>query len=770
MLHVFSSSRLVREFYASCEQDSLLPYAMSVGEFEEKILFVPKLTKASTDISSLIMLEACRFDNFKKLHIPQEFLAFLSNSSYLFRFFQELAVEQKSIKDLIDADVYAEFSEHLDILQTLLKNYTSLLEKRGYYDAITLPALYEINYDYLERFDSICLYTDGFLSTFEFNVLKEIADRLNVFVVLNTNVYNAKMQKLFGLDLPQNKKIKINLNKNSFEVLEDVSICQDITQKSFSLRSLQIPYAFEKIREFIQAGIKPENIAVVLPDESFAPMLKALDFGYNLNFAMGFSFKQNDVFKKLDTLDRALKEDDELSAELVRYYELSEVLMRFKEGWGKGVNIEEFKAFLENFELDANAKKVFQNAIYDMEVILKQTKLSLSQAFKIFMQKLSKKSIDDVRGGKITVLGVLETRGLSYEGLIILDFNDEFVPKFVNKDMFINSKVREFASLPSTKDREDLQRYFYHSIINNAKKVAIAYVENESSVPSRFLSSINSRVDGEFDEASYMSLLFDKKESKSPYKIETLKQEHNVFARPLSASRLRKFLTSRMDYYFEYILGLGEEDMLSYDLKASHVGNFIHESLEELYGLKDVFSNVDTLHSVLCDILDIKVHKKSLWRLEKEAWKKRLYAFCENEIKRYEQGWRVHRLEQIVDGEFFGVKFNGKIDRIDINANGDICVLDYKTGKVPEEKKLEDTKDFQLQFYYLLAQKYGKVVSSGYYDLHSGQIIYEQNMEQKLVLLEHIINEIKKEQPIEFADGKKFKYSPYLTLLGEDDG
>ena len=50
--------------------------------------------------------------------------------------------------------------------------------------------------------------------------------------------------------------------------------------------------------------------------------------------------------------------------------------------------------------------------------------------------------MDDVRGGKVTVMGVLETRGVRFEAVVIVDFNEGVVPATSSKDQFLNSQVR----------------------------------------------------------------------------------------------------------------------------------------------------------------------------------------------------------------------------------------------------------------------------------------------------------------------------------------
>ena len=89
---------------------------------------------------------------------------------------------------------------------------------------------------------------------------------------------------------------------------------------------------------------------------------------------------------------------------------------------------------------------------------------------KFFLLNIARISIDDVGGGKISVMGILESRGMKFDGVIIVDFNDSFIPARSTNEMFLNSKVRQKAGLISYLERENLQRFYYESLINNAKK------------------------------------------------------------------------------------------------------------------------------------------------------------------------------------------------------------------------------------------------------------------------------------------------------------
>jgi len=64
------------------------------------------------------------------------------------------------------------------------------------------------------------------------------------------------------------------------------------------------------------------------------------------------------------------------------------------------------------------------------------------------LTRLKGRSEDDVRGGKVTVIGVLETRGGNFDGVIVPDFCDDFVPRRSQKDLFLNTNIRKILVFP----------------------------------------------------------------------------------------------------------------------------------------------------------------------------------------------------------------------------------------------------------------------------------------------------------------------------------
>ncbi|MFY4765200.1 hypothetical protein ACOTWG_10890, partial [Aliarcobacter butzleri] len=65
---------------------------------------------------------------------------------------------------------------------------------------------------------------------------------------------------------------------------------------------------------------------------------------------------------------------------------------------------------------------------------------------------LSSITLDDINSVKITVLGLLETRDVSFDTVIICDFNEYYIPKISVKDKFLSIRLKQLANLPTQFD------------------------------------------------------------------------------------------------------------------------------------------------------------------------------------------------------------------------------------------------------------------------------------------------------------------------------
>jgi RecB family exonuclease len=383
---------------------------------------------------------------------------------------------------------------------------------------------------------------------------------------------------------------------------------------------------------------------------------------------------------------------------------------------------------------------------------------------RIFMNRLQTLTLDDVSGGKITVMGLLETRGMSYEGVIVVDFNEGFVPHKSQKDLFLNTKTRLHASLPTSSDREGLQKHYYSMLFNRAKKVFVACVQNSESVPSRFLLQLG--ISSITAACAYERVLFDA--VANPIReVEEIQSDYDFKQHPLSASGLKSFLTCKRQFYYGRIAKIKEHELPRDLSQERDIGNILHQKLELLYAKQPRYENASALKSALSEVWESQ-GDDALGRYTKRLWLEKLDPFYDNEANRFSQGYSVAYIEKEGLATVEGISLVGRMDRID-ERKGVLEVIDYKSGKFADTTKppKESDVDYQLSVYALMAREFGEVGACGYYDLSCGELKAEQFLEDKIESLKKILRDMGSKNTWTWSlseDVSSCRYCPYTYL------
>ncbi|MBS4235619.1 PD-(D/E)XK nuclease family protein, partial [Campylobacter vulpis] len=764
--------------------------ALSVAEFLDKICLNQGF-RASAYEQLLLMQEACKKskDLEQKLGISTEFFSFLKNNEYLFSFFRELALENKSIKDLQNSDYYASYNEHLEILDCVFQNYLKLLREANLYDDLSLPLSYTLDLDFLEDYESIIYDLEGFLSRFELSLLLQIAKHKELILRFKTSKFNLAYFK----ELPFLKDVNLKENYHyEFNITQNILLKQEplkpkstfIKVQQFELRILQAAFVFDEISSFIRARLKAEDIVVITPDEGFCDFLRLLDQNNMLNYASGISIKESLFYQSLRSLYESANLDDfyfnenknyfdeapnfDLHNSLLHYFKLD--FKEFKERFTKECEFSYFEALIKQFLANENSElSLFvEKELFFIKNLLTNQKLNLKQILELFFIQISSFKQSYVGGGAVTAMGILESRGLSFDGVIVVDFNEDLIPKRSVNELFLNNEVRTKAGLISYEKRENLQRFYYEQLFKNAKKISICYVENEEKSRSRLLEDLEFRLDltKEFSQKAYLNAL------KLNYKANIInleppqapKLKHNLFATPLSYSRLTLFLESKRTYFYKYIKHLKEPRELKMDIKEQNdrkrlknLGIFVHRILELYYKHYDFFDE-----KLFASLLEKEGQKEGLDALDLELLKIKFKEFAKKEQERFKQGYHIKHLELNVDKSIIlegqKIELTGKIDRIDSNERFGELILDYKSGKIPE-------KSYQLAFYKLL---YDENAHAAFYDLNDFELKEGKDTKSVLALkeeLEKLLKEVDKEIVFE---NEKSNFCPYKLLYEKD--
>ena len=152
--------------------------------------------------------------------------------------------------------------------------------------------------------------------------------------------------------------------------------------------------------------------------------------------------------------------------------------------------------------------------------------------------------------------------------------------------------------------------------------------------------------------------------------------------------------------------------------------------------------------------------------------KEKLKGFVLSQIEHFKADWKVVEREKEFQEDIGGLRFKGRIDRIDQDATQTL-VLDYKSGQTKEANKtknLEKLTDFQMSIYYQMLQaKYQNINLAFLKIFENGEVEEITALEEKNQLLFEYIIEIKQTKSFianKCEDLQKCKYCEF-TLMCE---
>ena len=728
-LQVYPTSRALRAVAHSYrEHEGFLPTLMRMDEFEKRAVLFENCTLIDPLQRILLLKEAADFKAFEQMKIDRDMVRFFTKSDALFKFFEEFSAEQVTLEQLMEADPYAEFDKHLEVQGELKERYRRLLDARALTDRMFIPENYLLNIGFIEGYDTIEIYLEGYLSRFELALLEQVSNHTNVVIHYTTSRFTRKMQERFEtLGISLQRDIEVSFDLGSKKILQHTSYIPKLEADVYRVeeRDEQVVLAFTQIERMVRSGIAPEEIVLILPDESFKEHFMLFDQLNNLNFAMGYDYANGRIVRSLEALYSYWQKRDKESRTLLIRYGMDEEKISSL-AVVDHVSAETFFTFLSDIGLlDIEKQEEVQERYEYFLTLFKEEHFTYKVWLFLWLKTLTQITMDDVRGGKITVMGVLETRGVAFRGVVIVDFNEGTVPATSSKDMFLNSTVRAFAGLPTRQDREALQKQYYNRLLQQAEEVTIIYSTSDNKLPSKFLYELGL---GEAKQATApLQILYPQ-----PLQLEEEKDPEvshfDASAQIWSASRLKTFLECKRKYYYRYIqkISAKAEDELN-------EGAFLHSLLEHLYKECDHYTDEAELTQKLHRLMDqLLPEEDAANRYRKLLWREKLKGFVQQEIAHFKSDWRVIAREMEVVGEIGGLKFKGRIDRIDQNAT-DTLVLDYKSGKVEKEpKRLNPDKvtDFQMSIYHELLKGRFQNISLAYVK------ILEQGEKQQVGLLE----------------------------------
>ncbi|OPG62764.1 exonuclease [Helicobacter pylori] len=723
-LFVFSSTRRLKHFYLE-QGEGFLPNAMSMGSFFEQAFYIPNKKKIPNSARQILMIDTIKAIAKEKKSILEglllfenSFLGYLESTSFLFDLFDELSSACIKLNELSSKDIYLDYEKHLEVLEMIYDRYIKKLEELGFYDKI-MQKKPTILKEFFEHFSSIEWHLDGFMSVFERQCLLEVAELVPITLHLSCDKYNQKFLEFLNLKLETDCDYSIDFKTQ--KILSQTFNDQKIEPKLYANSSYlkQGALVLQTIEEYLQKDNDPNKMAIITPNADFLPFLKLLDQNNNLNFAMGLGAKNSPYYTELVKI----LEDLQTSG-----FNLSESALLDLE------NITLPLLEQQSSKEKAPLKEVHSQIMHQYH-LLKDTlqNYSLKDLLHLYLQEFEANfRLDDSSGGKIRVMDTLETRGMQFDKIVIVDFNETCVPSLKDCDLFLNSALRKSLNLPTLLDKKNLQKHYYYQLFKNSKEMVLSYIESETSKASNMLLELDLHTEPIKDAYTLFA----------PTPLKDYQEEEIKAAIPkdfsFSASSLNAFLTCKRRFYYHYMKRFKESPK---DESNSAVGSLLHELLKEAYE-KD--KNPYALEERLIWLLETRENITPKERLDTLIALKKIQAFYLKEKERFKAKIKILDLEKSFETIIQGVIFKGRIDRIDKTADNEIILLDYKfkndlkLDNMSEKQRkslspieiAQISTDYQMAIYAFALKNLGykEPIKAFFYDLRKGELLEEDEL------------------------------------------
>lgn len=374
----------------------------------------------------------------------------------------------------------------------------------------------------------------------------------------------------------------------------------------------------------------------------------------------------------------------------------------------------------ENFSNDNEEEKIAKSFVYSVfKVINKLINYysqhkhidSIETLHVIYKQiiDIAEVSFEGEPLNGLQIMGVLESRVLDFETVIITSMNEGKFPAGKSQNSFIPYDVKKELGLPTFKEKDAIYTYHFYHLLQRAKNIYLIYnTENDgldAGERSRFITQL------EVEKQPNHELTFDIYNPSLPataYEPMIIPKSEAVMDRlkeialqGFSPSALTSYIRNPIDFYFQKILRIREVEEVEENIALNTLGTIIHGTLEALYKpfIEKFISEADLLNCF--KLLDDEVLKqfKLVYKegeikkgrnlLAFEVAKRNVSNFLKMELEEVRNGdaIKIIALEQTFERTLthpdlpFPVLIKGNVDRIELR-NGRIRIIDYKTGKV----------------------------------------------------------------------------------------
>ena len=374
----------------------------------------------------------------------------------------------------------------------------------------------------------------------------------------------------------------------------------------------------------------------------------------------------------------------------------------------------------------------------------------------------------------IQIMGVLETRNLDFNHMLVLSCNEGKLPKGVNDSSFIPYSIRKAFGLTTVDNKVAIFAYYFYRMIQRAQSVTFTYnnatEDGQTGEMSRFMLQLLVESRYFIKRRTLSAGMSIRKSELTPVEKTDAMLDTLGRIKMLTPSLLNTFMRCEKRFYYKYVEGLKEPEEMDEDEVDNRVfGNIFHRAAELFYLrfvspsnlVTDAKGKTALKHPIVVTAADMENALKDhslVYRLVEQAFNEELFKITDQKyVPKYnglqlinkeviasylrqllvidsrQAPFTVIGLEIVVSQNLtvateqgdLQVKVGGFIDRLDaVSASGQpgvhdagcIRVIDYKTGRSPQTHPRDLSEIFDTNMlhkhtdYYLQAMLYSIIV------------------------------------------------------------
>lgn len=309
----------------------------------------------------------------------------------------------------------------------------------------------------------------------------------------------------------------------------------------------------------------------------------------------------------------------------------------------------------------------------------------------------------------LQIMGVLETRSLDFDRLIILSMNEGIFPLRKAANSFIPYNLRRGFGLPTYEHQDSVWAYHFYRLIYRASHVCLLYDTRSNGLQTGEVSRFVHQLRYHYEEPLQDKLVvYNVSSSKMPAlqvsKTAEVMRRLSLFRkggeRALSASAINAYIDCPLKFYFSVVEAIREDEEVSETIESNVFGSILHKVMEELYApfcgkmvtadlLKAIRKDTPLLMGAVARAFAEIFFKTKEVRpltgqnfLIGEMIRKYVEKILERDAKltpfRYiESEKKIKRLFVLTDKS--EIQLKGFIDRVD-EVRDSIRIIDYKSG------------------------------------------------------------------------------------------